>query len=128
MNRFSYEQLLSKRIDTLPYSIKPKHYMEFKKNLIKSLNFRLTPDGPSFLEVMFGSYKREMEKNHIQVSPKQLMEHTIIMCSLMKGPALTKTGDDFEYEMTGENTSEEYWEILQDPFKDLRNIPEDGVL
>lgn len=46
----------------------------------------------------------------------------------MKGPALTKTGDDFEYEMTGENTSEEYWEILHAPFNDLRNIPKDGVL
>jgi len=121
----SYEELLSKRIDNLPYSIKPKHYMEFKKNLIKSLNFRLTPDGPSFLEVMFGSYLREMGDKHIQVSPQLLLEHTIIMCSLMKGPVLTNTGDDFEYEMRKENTSDEYWEVLHKPFHELKEVFKD---
>lgn len=117
------QDLLSKRIDNLPYSIKPKHFDEFKKNLTKSLNFRLTPDGPSFLEVMFSTYKRELEKKNIYVSQNQLLEHTMIMCSLMKTPVLTKTGDEVEYEMREYGyTPKEYWDILWEPFKELRNI------
>lgn len=111
---FLTEKKLSKRIDNLPYSIKPEHYMEFKQNLIKSLCFRVMPNGPCFLEVLFSFYKRKMERRNVPFSLEKLLDHTIIVCSLMKAPFLTFTCDDIEYEITG--TSEEYKRILWEPF------------
>lgn len=111
MNKFVYEKL-SKRIDNLPYSIKPKHFKEFKKNLLKRLLYK-TPGNPSFLEVMYQCFKEELNENSIYVSQDQMLDHTIMFISLMYGPY--RTEEDFEYEMKGECLTEKYYEIFQEP-------------
>ena len=108
----NYQDLLSKRIDNLPYSVKPKHFKEFKKNLLKRLLYR-KPGYPSFLEVMYQCFKEELNENNIYVSQDQMLDHTIMFISLMYGPYFTE--DEFEYEMKGENLSEKYYEIFQKP-------------
>ena len=109
----SYEELLSKFIDTLPFSIKPKHYEEFKKNLLLRLMYRNRPEDPPYVETMYQCFKRELEDHNIHVSKVQMLEHTIMFMSLMSGPYLTN--DDFEYEFRGENLTDTYSEIYQTP-------------
>ena len=109
----SYVEMLSKTIDNLPYSIKPKHYEEFKKNLLGRLMYRRRPGDPPFLETMYQCFKEELEDNNIHVSKEQMLEHTIMFMSLMSGPFLTK--DDFEYEFRGENLTDTYSEIFKTP-------------
>ena len=111
----SYVGLLSKTIDNLPYSIKPKHYEEFKKNLIERLMYRRRPGDPPYLEIMYQCFKGELEDNNIHVSKEQMLEHTIMFMSLMSGPYLTN--DDFEYEFRGENLTDTYSEIFQTPIR-----------
>lgn len=109
----SYVELLSKFIDKLPYSIKPKHYEEFKKNLLLRLMYRRRPSDPPYLETMYQCFKGELEDNNIHVSKEQMLEHTIMFMSLMSGPFLTN--DNFEYEFRGENLTDTYREIYQTP-------------
>ena len=109
----SYVELLSKEIDNLPYSIKPKHYEEFKWNLLGRLMYRRNPSDPPFLETMYQCFKKELEDNKIHVSREQMLEHTVMFMSLMSGPFLTN--DDFEYEFRGENLTDTYHEIFQAP-------------
>ena len=111
----SYVELLSKTIDNLPYSIKPKHYEEFKKNLLWRLMYRRRPDDPPYLETMYQCFKGELEDNNIYVSKEQMLEHTIMFMSLMSGPYLTM--DNFEYEFRGENLTDTYKEIFDTPIK-----------
>ncbi len=111
----SYVELLSQRIDNLPYSIKPKHYGEFKKNLLGRLMYRRRPSDPPFLETMYQCFKEELEDNNIHVSKEQMLEHTIMFMSLMSGPFLTN--DKFEYEFRGENLTDTYREIYQTPIR-----------
>ena len=108
-------ELLSKTIDNLPYSIKPKHYEEFKKNLMGRLMYRNRPGDPPYLEIMYQCFKGELEDNNIHVSPEQMLEHTIMFMSLMSGPFLTN--DNFEYEFRGENLTDTYSEIFQTPIR-----------
>lgn len=109
----SYVELLSKKIDNLPYSIKPKHYEEFKKNLLLRLMYRNRPEDPPYVETMYQCFKGELEDNNIHVSKEQMLEHTIMFMSLMSGPFLTN--DNFEYEFRGENLTDTYREIYQTP-------------
>lgn len=109
----SYVELLSKFIDKLPYSIKPKHYEEFKKNLLLILMYRNRPEDPPYVETMYQCFKGELEDNNIHVSKEQMLEHTIMFMSLMSGPYLTN--DNFEYEFRGENLTDTYSEIYQTP-------------
>lgn len=109
----SYVELLSKFIDKLPYSIKPKHYEEFKKNLLLRLMYRNRPEDPPYVETMYQCFKGELEDNNIHVSKEQMLEHTIMFISLMSGPFLTN--DNFEYEFRGENLTDTYREIYQTP-------------
>lgn len=109
----NYVELLSRTIDNLPYSIRPKHYEEFKKNLLGRLLYRKRPGDPPFLETMYQCFKGELEDHHIHVSKEQMLEHTIMFMSLMSGPFLTN--DNFEYEMKGENITDTYSEIYQTP-------------
>ena len=109
----SYVELLSKTIDNLPYSIKPKHFDEFKKNLLGRLMYRRRPQDPPYLETMYQCFKEELEDNNIHVSKEQMLEHTIMFMSLMSGPFLTN--DDFEYEFRGENLTDTYSEIFKTP-------------
>ena len=109
----SYVELLSKFIDKLPYSIKPKHYEEFKKNLLLRLMYRNRPEDPPYVETMYQCFKGELEDNNIHVSKEQMLEHTIMFMSLMSGPYLTN--DNFEYEFRGENLTDTYSEIYQTP-------------
>lgn len=109
----SYEELLLKTIDNLPYSIKPKHYDEFKKNLLWRLMYRRRPEDPPFLETMYQCFKGELEDQNIHVSKEQMLEHTIMFMSLMSGPFLTN--DNFEYEFRGENLTDTYSEIFKTP-------------
>lgn len=109
----SYVELLSKKIDNLPFSIKPKHYEEFKKNLLGRLMYRRRPSDPPYLETMYQCFKGELEDNNIHVSKEQMLEHTIMFMSLMSGPFLTN--DNFEYEFRGENLTDTYREIYQTP-------------
>ena len=111
----NYVELLSKRIDTLSFSIKPKHFDEFKKNLLGRLMYRRRPQDPPYLETMYQCFKGELEENNIHVSKEQMLEHTIMFMSLMSGPFLTK--DDFEYELKGENITDKYQEIFKEPIK-----------
>ena len=113
--KISYVQLLSKRIDNLPYSIKPKHFDEFKKNLLKRLVSRKTPGDPPFLELMYQCFKEELMDRNIHVPQEQMLDHSIMFISLMKGPYLTN--DVFEYEMTGKNLTDEYYEVFEAPIK-----------
>ena len=53
----SYVELLSKKIDNLPYSIKPKHFEEFKRNLLGRLMYRMRPSDPPYLETMYQCFK-----------------------------------------------------------------------
>lgn len=108
-----YVELLSQWIDNLPYSIKPKHYEEFKKNLLGRLMYRRRPEDPPFLETMYQCFKGELEDNNIYVPKEQMLEHTIMFMSLMSGPFLTN--DNFEYEFRGENLTDTYREIYQTP-------------
>ena len=108
-----YVELLSQWIDNLPYSIKPKHYEEFKKNLLGRLMYRRRPQDPPYLETMYQCFKEELEDNNIHVSKEQMLEHTIMFMSLMSGPFLTN--DDFEYEFRGENLTDTYSEIFKTP-------------
>ena len=109
----SYVELLSKKIDNLPYSIKPKHFEEFKRNLLGRLMYRRNPGDPPYLETMYQCFKGELEDNNIHVSKEQMLEHTIMFMSLMSGPFLTN--DNFEYEFRGENLTDTYREIYQTP-------------
>ena len=109
----SYVELLSKKIDNLPYSIKPKHFEEFKRNLLGRLMYRMRPSDPPYLETMYQCFKGELEDNNIHVSKEQMLEHTIMFMSLMSGPFLTN--DKFEYECRGENLTDTYREIYQIP-------------
>ena len=109
----SYVELLSKKIDNLPYSIKPKHFEEFKRNLLGRLMYRRRPSDPPYLETMCQCFKGELEDNNIHVSKEQMLEHTIMFMSLMSGPFLTN--DKFEYEFRGENLTDTYREIYQTP-------------
>lgn len=109
----SYVELLSKKIDNLPYSIKPKHFEEFKRNLLGRLMYRRRPSDPPYLETMYQCFKGELEDNNIHVSKEQMLEHTIMFMSLMSGPFLTN--DKFEYEFRGENLTDTYREIYQTP-------------
>ena len=109
----SYVELLSKYIDTLPFSIKPKHYEEFKRNLLLRLMYRNRPEDPPYVETMYQCFKGELEDNNIHVSKEQMLEHTIMFMSLMSGPFLTN--DDFEYEFRGENLTDTYSEIYKTP-------------
>lgn len=109
----SYVELLSKKIDNLPYSIKPKHFEEFKWNLLGRLMYRRRPSDPPYLETMYKCFKEELEDNNIHVSKEQMLEHTIMFMSLMSGPFLTN--DKFEYELRGENLTDTYREIYQTP-------------
>ena len=109
----SYVELLSKKIDNLPYSIKPKHFEEFKRNLLGRLMYRRRPSNPPYLETMYQCFKGELEDNNIHVSKEQMLEHTIMFMSLMSGPFLTN--DKFEYEFRGENLTDTYREIYQTP-------------
>ena len=111
----NYVELLSKRIDNLPFSIKPKHFEEFKKNLLWRLMCRRRPEDPPYLETMYQCFKGELEDNDIHVSKEQMMEHTIMFMSLMDGPFLTD--DDFEYEFRGENLTDKYREIYLTPIR-----------
>lgn len=116
----SYVQLLSKRIDNLPYSIKPKHFDEFKKNLLKRLVSKETPGDPPFLEIMYQCFKEELMVRNIHVPQEQMLDHSIMFISLMKGPYLTN--DDFEYEMNGKNLTDEYYEVFETPIKISQEI------
>lgn len=109
----SYVELLSKKIDNLPYSIKPKHFEEFKRNLLGRLMYRRNPSDPPYLETMYQCFKGELENNNIHVSKEQMLEHTIMFMSLMSGPFLTN--DKFEFELRGENLTDTYREIYQTP-------------
>ena len=109
----SYVELLSKKIDNLPYSIKPKHFEEFKRNLLGRLMYRMRPSDPPYLETMYQCFKGELEDNNIHVSKEQMLEHTIMFMSLMSRPFLTN--DKFEYELRGENLTDTYREIYQTP-------------
>ena len=109
----SYVELLSKKIDNLPFSIKPKHFEEFKKNLLGRLMYRRNPGDPPYLETMYQCFKEELEDNNIHVSKEQMLEHTIMFMSLMSGPFLTN--DKFEYELRGENLTDTYREIFNTP-------------
>ena len=109
----SYVELLSKKIDNLHYSIKPKHFEEFKRNLLGRLMYRMRPSDPPYLETMYQCFKGELEDNNIHVSKEQMLEHTIMFMSLMSGPFLTN--DKFEYEFRGENLTDTYREIYQTP-------------
>lgn len=111
----NYVELLSKMIDNLPFSIRPKHFEEFKKNLLWRLMYRRRPEDPPYLETMYQCFKGELEDNDIHVSKKQMLEHTIMFMSLMDGPYLTD--DDFEYELKGENITDKYQEIFKEPIK-----------
>ena len=111
----SYVELLSKTIDNLPYSIKPKHFDEFKKNLLWRLMYRRRPQDSPYLETMYQCFKEELEDNNLHVSKEQMLEHTIMFMSLMDGPFLTN--DDFEYEFRGENLTDKYHEIFEEPIK-----------
>lgn len=109
----SYVELLSKKIDNLPYSIKPNHFEEFKRNLLGRLMYRRRPSDPPYLETMYQCFKEELEDNNIHVSKEQMLEHTIMFMSLMSGPFLTN--DKFEYELRGENLTDTYREIFNTP-------------
>ena len=109
----SYVELLSKKIDNLPYSIKPKHFEEFKRNLLGRLMYRMRPSNPPYLETMYQCFKGELEDNNIHVSKEQMLEHTIMFMSLMSGPFLTN--DKFAYELRGENHTDSSREIYQTP-------------
>ena len=111
----NYVEQLSKTIDQLPYSIKPTHYEEFKKNLLLRLMYRRKPNNPPFWETMYQCFKGELEDHNIYVSKEQMLEHTIMFMSLMSGPFLTN--DDFEYEFRGDNVTETYREIFATPIK-----------
>ena len=109
----SYVELLSKKIDNLPYSIKPKHFEEFKRNLLGRLMYRMRPSDPPYLETMYQCFKGELEDNNIHVSKEQMLEHTIMFMSLMSGHFLTN--DKFEFELRGESITDTYREIYQTP-------------
>lgn len=113
--KYSYVKLLSQWIDNLPFSIKPKHFEEFKKNLLWRLMYRRRPGDPPFLETMYQCFKGELEENNIHVSQEQMLEHTIMFMSLMNGPFLTE--DDFEFEFRGEKITDKYHEIFQEPIR-----------
>lgn len=107
------EITLSKLIDNLDYSIKPVHYKEFKKNLIKILMDKFLPDGTTFLQILFDSYKHTMEKNNIRFSPEELLKHTVMMISLMH----SVTSDDYEYNINCDSsTVNDYMKVLYKPF------------
>ena len=77
--------------------------------------YRRRPQNPPYLETMYQCFKEELEDNNIHVSKEQMLEHTIMFMSLMDGPFLTN--DTFEYEFKGENITDKYHEIFEEPIK-----------
>lgn len=108
-----FRKMLSKRIDNLTFSIKPKHFEKFKKNLIQRLMYQESPCYVPIFLVMHLYFIEALEKDKINVPEEQMLDHTIMFMSLMNGPDLTD--EDFEYELTGKNITEEYYENFMTP-------------
>ena len=100
---------LSRIIDNLSFSIKPKNYKEFKDKLIKMLMDKVVPGSKkTYYEIVFNYLTLELKDHHIKYSEEELMEHTMIVIALM-GEEFTC---DFEFELKGKYVCNQYLEVI----------------
>ena len=88
------DKMYYKMIDNLPYSIKPKNYDEFRRNLTKCLKKKLFPGNPKTLyEMLVECNMKQLRNMGVKVSMEMVSEHTIMEICMMY------IEDDFEFDM-----------------------------
>lgn len=107
------DKMFYKMIDNLPYSIKPKNYEEFKRNLTKCLKKKLFPGNPKTLyEMLVETYMKKLSKNGIKVPMEMVSEHTLMVISLK----YQCSDDDIEFDMSvPHGCPKEYLGIIMEP-------------
>ena len=114
------DKMYYKMIDNLPYSIKPKNYDEFRRNLTKCLKKKLFPGNPKTLyEMLVECNMRDLKKRGIKVSMEMVSEQTIIEISLMY------IQDVFEFDMRvpqGCPNENEYLGVFMEPLMKKYNF------
>ena len=91
------DKMFYKMIDNLPYSIKPKNYDEFRRNLTKCLKKKLFPGNPNTLyEMMVECQMVQLKKNGINVPMKMVSESAIVVISLIYD---CTNGENFEVKL-----------------------------
>ena len=107
------DKMFYKMIDNLPYSIKPKNYDEFRRNLTKCLKKKLYPGNPKTLyEMLVECNMKELRRKGIKVPVEMVSEQTIMEISLMY------IQDEFEFDMRvpqGCPNEKEYLEVFMKP-------------
>ena len=114
------DKMFFKMIDNLPYSIKPKNYDEFRRNLTKCLKKKLFPGNPKTLyEMLLECNMKKLREMGIKVSMEMVSEQTIIEISLMY------IQDVFEFEMRvpqGCPNENEYLGVFMEPLMKKYNF------
>ena len=114
------DKMFYKMIDHLPYSIKPKNYDEFRRNLTMCLKKNLFPGNPKTLYEMLVEYNmNELNKRGIKVSMEMVSEHTIIEICMMY------IQDVFEFDMRvpqGCPKEDEYMMVFMEPLMKKGNF------
>ena len=114
------DKMYYKMIDNLPYSIKPKNYDEFRRNLTKCLKKKLFPGNPKTLyEMLLECNMKKLREMGIKVSMEMVSEQTIIEISLMY------IQDVFEFEMRvpqGCPNENEYLGVFMEPLMKKYNF------
>jgi len=114
------DKMFYKMIDNLPYSIKPKNYDEFRRNLTKCLKKKLFPGNPKTLyEMLLECNMKKLREMGIKVSMEMVSEQTIIEISLMY------IQDVFEFDMRvpqGCPNENEYLGVFMEPLMKKYNF------
>lgn len=108
------DKMFYKMIDNLPYSIKPKNYDEFRRNLTKCLKKKLFPGNPKTLyEMLVETYMKKLSRIGIKVPMDMVSEHTIMVISMKYD---CTDGEDFEFDMrVPQGCPQEYMRIIMEP-------------
>ena len=107
------DKMYYKMIDNLPYSIKPKNYDEFRRNLTKCLKKKLFPGNPKTLyEMLVECNMMRLKKKGIKVPVEMVSKHSIMVICMMY------IQDVFEFDMVFPKDfykEEEYMGIIMEP-------------
>ena len=114
------DKMYYKMIDNLPYSIKPKNYDEFRRNLTKCLKRKLFPGNPKTLyEMLVECNMKQLRNMGVKVSMEMVSEHTIMEICMMY------IQDDFEFDMRvpqGCPNKDEYIYVFMEPLMKKGNF------
>lgn len=111
------DKMYYKMIDNLPFSIKPKNYDEFRRNLTKCLKKKLFPGNPKTLyEMLVECNMKKMRERGINVSYDWVKTHTIVEISLCY------VQDVYEYDLDiPKEWDKDYMEVFMGPLMELYN-------